>query len=238
MALSIAIKPRPQRHASQPAATTFAPPTKKIEMFTASHDNREIIENYIAQQFLLSHRATIRYFMPTLLSLSQGNKTLAALGLQTASAQPLFLQQYLDRRIDRCIATKAKTPVHLNQIVEIGNLVATQAGASQLLFILLTQVLSLAGYEWVAFTGTPVVKKSLERFGFEFHSLGEATIDHLAPVNQLDWGSYYEQRPMVLAGNISSGIRQLSTSRWSSTLALYRDEIAALAAAVRRTSGE
>jgi hypothetical protein len=208
---------------------------KKIALCGTQHSGRKSIEDYISKQFLEVYGATITHFMPQLLSLTQGDKTLAALGVKPATDQPLFLQQYLPDPVDRCIATIAKAPTHLNKIVEIGNLVVTKAGSSHLLFILLTQILSLAGYEWVVFTGTPAVKKSLERFGFQLHLLAEATIDRLPSINQSNWGTYYEQRPMVLAGNISGGIKQLKESRWSSTLSFYAEDIEFLAAEIGRS---
>lgn len=206
---------------------------KKIAIYGTQHSGRKSIEDYISKQFLEVHEATITHFMPLLLSLTQGDKTLAALGLKFATDQPLFLQQYLPDPVDRCIATNAKVPTHLNKIVEIGNLVSTKAGSSQLLFILLTEILFLAGYEWAVFTGTPAVKDSLQRFGFQLHLLAEATIDKLPAKNQSHWGSYYEQRPMILAGNINRGIKQLKESHWSSILSFYAGDITFLASEIR-----
>lgn len=205
---------------------------KELCFYDSQNKGRQSIEGYITRQFQLTHGATINHFMPLLLALNEQGKTSAALGLQTAVGQSLFLQQYLPCAIDESIALHAKVPVALNRIIEIGNLVATRPGASQLLFMLLTKILYLAQYEWVVFTATPMVQKSLERLGFNLTVLADANAEHLIPAEKLNWGSYYEQQPRVLAGNINQGIQALNKGTWPAQLTSYTTTVARLAAAI------
>ena len=205
---------------------------KELLLYDFQNKERQSIEGYITRQFQLTHGATINHFMPLLLALTERGKTSAALGLQAATGNSLFLQQYLPVSVDKCIAYHTKVPVALNRIIEIGNLVATQPGASHLLFILLTKILYLAHYEWVVFTATPMVQKSLERLGFNLTVLADASAERLIPEDKLNWGSYYEQQPRVLAGNISQGIQALNEGTWGAQLTSYTTTIAQLAAVV------
>jgi hypothetical protein len=52
----------------------------------------------------------------------------------------------------------------------------------------------------------------------------------------LNWGSYYEQQPRVLAGNINQGIQALNKGTWPAQLTSYTTTVAQLAAAIGHAS--
>jgi hypothetical protein len=120
-------------------------------------------------------------------------------------------------------------------VLEVGNLVATKRGASQVLFLLFAAMLEASGAEWLVCTATPGVQKTIRRLGFDFHVLGDADPSLLAPpANSIDWGSYYESRPQVVAGNLSEAMAVLSGRKiYSSLISYYQNHISALAATIK-----
>jgi len=173
----------------------------------ASADRGEI-ETFIHSCFRRTYGADVREFMPRLMALrdDQG-RVVASLGLRDAGEGPLFLEQYLDRRIENAIAAAAQRPVSRAHTVEIGNLAAATAGGGRWLIAAMTAYLHAAGYQWVSFTIGPVLQNAFRRMGLNPIDLGPATQDRV-PQPEL-WGSYYQQGPRVMAGHIAEGYATL-----------------------------
>jgi hypothetical protein len=85
----------------------------------------------------------------------------------------------------------------------VGNLSVANAGGTRWLFTALTAYLSTTHCEWVLFTIGPVLQNAFKRLGFTLIDLAEARRDQLLPEEQAAWGSYYDQKPRVMAGRLA-----------------------------------
>jgi len=194
-------------------------PGPSFSLHPKSCSEREKVERYIARQFRGTHGATIRDFMPLLVTMSCDNLLSAAVGIRPAQGQALFLEQYLGGPVEKTISHIAGRPVERRNISEIGNLVATKRGSSQLLFLILTAVVHSTGSQWLVFTATPAVQKSIRRLGFKFFTLCDADPAMLHETTCLqDWGSYYQNRPQVVAGRLSEAMAILACRKFYSCL--------------------
>lgn len=161
------------------------------------------VSHYIRTIYAEYYGANINVHYPVLLSLQnpQGD-ILAALGLRPASNNELFLEQYLEGKIESYIPTKR------HQIVEIGNLASNSQGASLLLFTALSAYLSERNYTHAVITGTNSLEKKLDRMGLALQRIASADPRLLSYKNE-HWGSYYETNPQVLVGSIAKGYTRL-----------------------------
>ncbi len=173
---------------------------------------RPVFEAFIRQRFRTAHGADIRHFMPELFGMSDAEGELFAVaGVRRASAEPLFLERYLDESIDPLISAKAGRPVERSGIVEVGNLAASDTGSARLSIIAITYLLAMGGQEWVAFTGNAGLVNSFHRLGLKPVTLCAADPARLGN-DQHEWGSYYESKPCVHVGNIQAGFNHLHTA--------------------------
>jgi hypothetical protein len=196
---------------------------------------RPSVEAYITERFRAAHGAEIHDFMPVLLTMSCQGRTSAATGVRSAAGKSLFLEQYLSLPANQAVATAFEAPVRRAQLAEIGNLVASQGGASYLLFLVLTAVLHRAGFEWTVFTATPQVRKGLSYLGLEVKVLCEADPARLTRSSAGDWGRYYASGPQVVAGRVADAMAVLEERMlYASVLALFRAPIEALAETIGR----
>lgn len=212
-------------------------PLPAFAAHTPGSPQRSVVEQYIARQFRAVHGATIHEFMPILLTMSCHGRISAATGIRAASERPLFLEQYLSPPIEVAIAGATGTTVRRTRIAEIGNLVATRGGASYLLFMVLTNMLEAADFDWVVFTATPQVQKSISYLGLETHVLGPADPERLTRSSAEEWGRYYASQPMVVAGHIADAMNVLSQRKLcASALALFRRPVNELAGIISQAS--
>jgi hypothetical protein len=178
----------------------------KIEM-SAFHDHsRSEIEHYIHRSFLQAYGADVHLFMPELMSLrSDAGLLMGALGLRRASDDVLFLEQYLERPVEQLLAAQINSPVDRDGIVEVGNLAVSGAGGGRWLITALTAYLYASHKKWVVFTAGPVLCNAFSRMGLDLIELGDADPSRLELDEQGTWGSYYDQRPKVMAGLVKPG---------------------------------
>ena len=217
-------------HTSKPnALARLFNPWPDFSMVSRHHVQRGALEGYIGDKFRKDHGATIRSFMPYLLTISCGGNFSAAVGIRPAATEKLFVETYLDAPIEQYVSRVSEKNEGRNGIVEIGNLVATQGGTSQLVFILLTAVLAEAGHQWVAFTATAQVKHLLEKLNFTCHRLAAADPSRLG-ASAAEWGSYYANSPQVMVIHVGEALEKIGNNRLASAaLALCRPAIPALA---------
>ena len=133
----------------------------------------------------------------------------AAFGLRCARNQELFLEHYLDQPIELELASLVGHAPSRANIVEIGNLAAALSGAVRWLIVALAVELFQEGYEWVVFTGTQELRNGFRRLGLRPVTLCAADINRLAQAERDQWGSYYTNRPLVMAGNIGYGHQEM-----------------------------
>jgi hypothetical protein len=163
-------------------------------------------EQFVSSCFQQHYGAEIRHFMPLLMSLSdQHDELKAVLGFRYADRNPLFLEKYLERPVEQVLAAKLKRPVNRSHLVEVGNLAVNTAGGGRWLITALTAYLSTTGCEWALFTIGSPLHNAFIRLGLQLVDLAAARRESLPLEEQALWGSYYEQKPKVMAGNIAQG---------------------------------
>jgi hypothetical protein len=210
-------------------------PVPVFDAHPPGNASRPSVEAYIAKRFRAAHGAEIHDFMPVLLTMSCQGRTSAATGVRSAAGKSLFLEQYLSEPADQAVAAAFDAPVQRARLAEIGNLVASQGGASYLLFLVLTAVLQRTGFEWTVFTATPQVRKGLSYLGLEVKVLCEADPARLTRGSAGDWGRYYASGPQVVAGRVADAMAVLEDRMlYASVLALFRVPIEALAETIGR----
>jgi hypothetical protein len=178
-----------------------------------SHPQRPELESFIQAVYGARYGARLHGFMPMLVALrdAQGD-LLAAAGYRDAGTQPLYLERYLDRPVEQLLATGAGGPPARARIAEVGHLAAAQAGQGRRLILQLGPQLAAQGFEWVVSTLTEELRHLFRRLGLAPLALGMADPALLGP-EAADWGSYYEHRPLVLAGQIGPALQALARQR-------------------------
>lgn len=158
---------------------------------------------FIQRRFLQAYGAQPDMRIPRLLALTTARGSLlAAVGVRNAGRERLFLEDYIDRPVERLIP--ATFDSGRDEIVEIAHLAGVEAGISRFLFPALAVWLQAQGYQWIAFTGTDQIRNSFRRLGITALVLGPADPEHL-PDRGRGWGRYYEHKPKVMLASVAEG---------------------------------
>lgn len=191
---------------------------------------RAAVESYIAATFRAQYGARVDHFLPLLLTLEDGGAIVAAVGIRFADGAPLFVEHYLDRPL---LVELAQRGIAHRAVVEIGNLVSTRPGSSQLLFVLLANLLHALGCDTGVFTATAQVRRLLARIECPLQPLCVADGRRLGADLQ-HWGTYYAADPEVIAAGVAITLQHLQQrTALAATFARYADSIAAIAARMR-----
>jgi hypothetical protein len=103
------------------------------------------------------------------------------------------------------------------------------------MFIILASILNQAGYEWMVFTATKPLLRSLQKMGFETEVLANAKLGCLDKNSNANWGSYYDSRPQVVAGRLSNAQEAVEArTLFSSVQSFYQSEIDSLSLEFRQ----
>jgi hypothetical protein len=198
-------------------------PSPDFELHGSLSGDRESIENYVKNNFKKEYGADVSAFSPQILTMRCGTEYSAATGLQQAQKSPLNLESYLSDSIENTIADKLSIHVQRQDIVEIGNLVATQRGASHLMFLLIAVILTRANKKLMVFTATSQVAKILKKLSFKTEILCQA---NPSEDTHKQWGTYYETNPHVLVGDLRQANELFERSRMMRyVLSYYADNI-------------
>lgn len=175
------------------------------------HPERAAIEQFIRSVFRKAYGARIHHFAQTLLGIKGANgEWVAALGYTSAAGHELFVENYGGGSVEQQISGCLATPVKREQIVEVGNLAATDAGAARMLIANAIGYLYRQGFAWVIFTATRAVLNSFARLDLRPISLAVADPARLPDRGQ-SWGSYYRAKPQIMAGSILLGYLSLKS---------------------------
>lgn len=166
------------------------------------HPARARLERYIALRYARRHGARVERFAPWLLAILADGRPGAALGLRCPGAQPLALETYLDRPLEVLLAERVQRPVARPQLIEIGNLAASDRAARRLLFAALVTLLARTGHRWLACTATARVRCLIQAMGLPLVTLAAADASRLG-AELARWGTYYGCGPEVVAGEIA-----------------------------------
>lgn len=170
---------------------------------------RRRVERFLEREFRQTYNARITAHYPTLMSVQDGEGAiLGALGFRFANDGNLFLEQYLDNAIESVLNASSAGSTARNEIVEVGNLASHGNGASIFLFTALTAYLAQHGKQYITVTATDFLHRYFTRLGVEPLLLGHAEQTRL-PDGGASWGSYYQTRPRILAGQIAAAYKKL-----------------------------
>jgi len=193
------------------------------------------VEAFVAERFQSAWQARVTQFFPLLLSMHCLGCCTAVAGIRPAAGNALFLERYLDTNAEVALGACIGEAVPRAQLAEIGNLVAGQRGASHLLFLVFTAALHRGGYRWIVFTATRALRKNLDGLGYPMRTLAPASADRLDPSARMEWGTYYDSGPLVMAGSLDDAMRLIAARPLlRRVLRLYRATIAELAAGLEQ----
>jgi len=144
------------------------------------------------------------------LTCETGRESTAALGYARAGAAPLFLEAYLDDPVEALVSAAYARPVTRTQIIEVGNFAAINPLAMVCLWGAAANDLASRGEIAVA-TMTSSLRGMFRRIGVPIVEIARARPERLGTA-AADWGSYFDQDPMVCAGAILDG--QLALNRF------------------------
>jgi hypothetical protein len=192
----------PQRATATPglaaAGTTAA--ALALTLMDASHTQRGFAEAFVSAVFRRAYGARLGSFYPLLLGLSRDSGEYAAVaGIRPAGGTGLFSEHYLDQPVEALLESPREG------IAEIGNLAPASAGQARWLICTLSAFLMGAGFTHVVFTSVPKLRNAFSRMGLPLTRLADARRECLPAGQQAEWGSYYDCKPAVYAGDIVAG---------------------------------
>lgn len=162
--------------------------------------DRAEVERFISDIFREAYGAEIKRFKPCLMSLrDQDNKLVAACGFRSAALEPLFLETYLDQPIETILSEHVGFPVRRDDIVGVGNFSVAEPGMARYLITAINDHLHDTHNQWAVFTAVPVLRNAFIKMNLDPVILGDADKSRLPAEDQAEWGSYYEQKPQVMA---------------------------------------
>lgn len=195
-----------QTELSTSASTTYCAHLSRLpsrfSLIEPDSDLRAQIEEKIRRGYGRHFGACITNFMPSFACYEHENGTKGVIGFRRAADERLFLENYLTRPIEATIHEAARRPVPREAIVEVGQFVVDEPGIVADLFRDLVPFLIGRGFQWVCFTGTHKIRAILRRIGFHGMPVG-CGVATAAPAGGGDWGSYYENEPVVIVGKLS-----------------------------------
>lgn len=198
---------------------------------------RAAVESYISAKFNQAYGASLRHYLPQLVTLRCAENLSGVAGIGLAGRLPaLFLEQYLDAPVELELERVTGNRVARNSIAEVGNLVATTRGASRLVFIVLASLLARAGLDWMVFTATAPLQVSLRKLGFTLLPIQAANPERLPEASGREWGTYYQYAPQVVAGKLDGAMNLIAERHlYSAMQNLFQAQIAELAAQLQET---
>lgn len=194
-----------------PACSTPLFAERGLQLHGVDDAERSEVQAFIARIYAQRFGAHVQRFAPCLVSLRDplSGDILAAAGYRFADTGPLFLERYLNAPIEDLLSAQHGAPVARRGVVEVGHLAAGRAGEGRRLIMLLGQHLAQPEQqdaEWVVSTLTQELRHLFVRLGVTPLALGQA--DPAAVGDDLAaWGSYYNHRPVVLAGRLQAALR-------------------------------
>jgi hypothetical protein len=210
--LSITLSPR------EPASPFIpgVPVAQRLRIHPSGDPGRSEVEAFIRETYRQRYDADVRHFAPSLIGLrdEQGD-LVAAAGYRAADRGTLFLERYLDSPVESLLAGPGEVRPPRARVVEVGHLAARRPGEGRRLALLLAPHLAREGFQWVVGTLTQELRHLFVRLGIAPMALGVA--DPLALGEEAGrWGSYYDHRPLVLAGQLEQALDALARRRSAS----------------------
>ena len=210
----LALSPNPETpfHPAPPRP----PRTPALVRIGRGHPRRAAVEAFVRRVYGERYGADVRQFAPVLVACMART---ARSSPPPATGRPMSgrcsWSATSTRRSRHCWPTRGLAPAR-EGIVEVGHLAAARAGEGRRLILLLGPHLAAQGFQWVVSTLTEELRHLFVRLGIAPLALGVADPAVLG-AEAAHWGSYYDHRPVVLAGQIESGVAGAGAppGRWS-----------------------
>lgn len=186
-----------------------APERPALVVHRRDDPRRAEVEAFVHGIFAQRYGARVKQFAPVLVSLQDHGEIVAAAGYRSAADAPLFLERYLSSPIEMLLAAQAVAPPMRGSVVEVGHLAASRAGEGRRLIALLGPHLETQGFQWVVSTLTTELRQLFVRIGVTPLALGTADPAALG-ADATHWGSYYDHRPVVLAGHLGQALHHMA----------------------------
>lgn len=182
--------------------TVIVPNEIVVSVLEKHDEERRAAETLINKRYREQFGVSVEVNYPLLLALTKkSGEVLSAVGLRCAADSPLFLEQYLDHPIEFDLERHHLGRHRREQIAELGSFASVSNSASLYLVAAMTAYMETQRYKVVTVTGTQRLRRLFSVFEFELTTLVAARKERL--VDQwIDWGSYYDDDPQVLAGNV------------------------------------
>ena len=179
-----------------------------LRVHNEDSQGRQQVEAFIANVYAQRFAARVTSFAPTLVSLCDERGIVSAAGYRIAT-EPLYLERYLSAPIEVMLAERAGARPARESIVEIGHLAVRRPNEGRRLFPLLARHLAERRLRWGVSTLTVELRHLLTRMGIHSFALGPADPVCLGAAAS-DWGDYYLHRPVVVAGQLSVALAQMT----------------------------
>ncbi|WNJ98055.1 thermostable hemolysin [Vibrio ruber] len=178
-----------------------------LEMIGEAHPMRHQVEQYITARYSSAFDAKIEQFMPQFLALLQGRGIQSICGYRAASEAHLFLEQYLDCAAEQAVSEAFAQHIDRTTLIEFGQLASFSKGISPFHFYLIAQRLVEMGYQWCICTVTDPLYALMKRLGLNPVVIAQADAQRVSNASQ--WGSYYQLRPRIVAGDLQQSLAHL-----------------------------
>jgi hypothetical protein len=176
-----------------------------VSFYDGKRDDSYEIKSLISDIFYRSYKAVIKVGFPNLLAVVGTDKTIyAAVGFRDAGVGELFLEQYLDDKIENIVSKIAGEDILRSEIVEIGSLASQKKGMAKFLYIAIASYLNSQKYRYVVATGTEFLQQYFKKAGLKPVIIADAKRELLKD-QSVDWGNYYDSNPKVMVLNVKSG---------------------------------
>ena len=136
------------------------------------------------------------------------HQILACTGYQPASEGALFLEQYLDGPVEDSLQRLTNDHVSREHIVEIGGFAVGHKRHALPFMLLLAPTLADLGFKTVVCTVTRPMQSCLRKLGIVSTLVADADPARVDTSNNA-WGTYYDLKPVVLAGDIGTNIDKI-----------------------------
>ncbi len=187
-----------------------------FEVLDKHHPDLESVHTFVQDVFHRAYGADVKSFMPQFVrASSKDGQVRAVMGYRGAEHGPLYLEKYMDEKIEVVISRYLGHKVERCEIVEVGNLAEMAPGDTRMVIIGATAYFQAVGYRWVVFTGVTRLRNAFVRLGMSPKQLIEADKRRLSAEDVAQWGSYYDGDPVVCFGSIQEGHDNLQ-SLWES----------------------
>ena len=197
----------PPSHLTDPPRLPWRDPAPVLRTHGPDAPDRADVEAFIHAVYRERYGADVNRFAPVLVSIADDDgEIIAAAGYRSGDDGPLFLERYLAAPIETYLVEGPSVLPERSRLVEVGHLAATRTGAGRRLILLLGPHLAGLGFQWVIGTLTQELRQLFFRLGVVPLSLAEADPAVLG-AEIARWGSYYDHRPVVLAGRIDLALQ-------------------------------